>query len=242
MNEGELLGFGLVAARVVPAGVLLGLLSRGLVPLYLAVGLALALAAGLSGGAVVAPALLATPSLLPLGVARELCIGFCFALAAAVPLLGFGWGLRLAERPLSPGDAPFTRLYVLAAVLLVLSLGAHRAFVQSLAGSLQDVPLGAATAGRDAFLGGLVQIVGDAFGVALALGLPLWMALWLIDLCLALIDRARQGSRDPARTPERALLALLCFTLLFAPLTSRLPELTRTALAGARALLVRLAP
>lgn len=235
----ELLGFGLVAARVVPSGLLLGLLSRGLVPTWIGLGWSLALAAGLSSG-VAAPALLTQPGIVLVGLARELCIGLTFALAAAVPLLGLTWGVRIAERPALPGQVPFTLLYVLTAALLVLSLGGHRAYVGALSGSLLDLAPGGAVLDAPAFLTGLLGIVGDALGVALALGLPLWMALWLIDLTLALVDRARQGSRELLRAPERALLAMLCLSLLLAPLSSRVPELVRGALREARALAVRL--
>lgn len=239
-SPAELLGFGLVAARVAPSGLLLGLLSRGLVPGFLCVAWSLALAAGLSAGAVVAPALVQLPALWLMGLLRELCIGFAFALAAAVPLLGLSLAVQSAERSAPAAPAPVAFLYVSAALLLVLSLGGHRAFVQALSGSLLDVPVGGAVLGRGAFLAGVTGIVGHAFGVALALGLPLWMALWLLDLTLALIDRARQGTRQLARTPERALLALLLLSVLLAPLSSRVPELVREALTEARALVVRL--
>lgn len=239
LSQPELLGLGLVAARVAPSGLLLALLSRGLVPSYLCAGWSLALAAGLSLGVGVAPGLLEQPGLLALGVLRELCIGFAFALAAAVPWLGLSFGVRLAERPQPSVATPFSLLYVLAALLLVLSLGGHRAFVGALSGSLLDVPLASVELGRDAFLAGVTTIVADAFGVAFALGLPLWMALWLLDLTLALVDRVRQGSREVGRAPERALLALLCLSLLLAPLVSRVPELVRGALGEARALVQR---
>lgn len=235
---GELLGMALVAARVAPAGLLLALLSRGLVPLWICLGWSLALAAGLSPG-VQATLPLDRPTWLLATVLRELCIGLTFALAAAVPLLGLSFATRTAERAATSSRTPMSVLYVLAALLLVLSLGGHRALVGALSASLADVPVGTGTLGREALLVGVAGIVADAFGVALALGLPLWMALWLLDLTLALIDRARHGSREVARTPERALLALLCMSLLLAPLTSRVPELLRHALGEARALVAR---
>jgi flagellar biosynthesis protein FliR len=239
LSPPELLGFGLVAARVAPTGLLLGLLTRGLVPLWIGLGWSLALAAGLSPGVAAPTVLFEQSGLLLAELLRELCIGLTFALAAAVPLLGLSFGVKLAESPTRVAEAPLSRLYVLAALLLLLSLGGHRALVGALSGSLSDVPVGSAILHRDAFLSAVAGIVANAFAVALALGLPLWMALWLLDLTLALIDRARQGSRELARTPERALLALLCLSLLLAPLTSRMPELLRHALGQARALVLR---
>lgn len=231
----ELAAFGLVAVRIAPSGVLLGVLSRGFVPWWLGLGLALALAGGLSSGLSLAPAALVDAAWWISAVARELCLGLVFALATALPWIALGWAVRVAERPVLAAHAPLSTLYVLTAALLVLSLGGHRAYVGALSATLLDVPLGTAALEAESLGAAVLAIVGSAFGLSVSLGIPLWTALWLLDATLALVDRFAGGSREAGRSPVRAALALLMFALMLAPLTSNTPELVRTSIREARA-------
>jgi type III secretory pathway component EscT len=230
----ELAAFGLVAVRIAPSGVLLGALSRGFVPWWLGLSLALALAGGLSPGLSLSPEALVDAVWWIPAVARELCLGLVFALAAALPWVALGWAVRVAERPVLAAHAPLATLYVLAAALLVLSLGGHRAYVGALSGTLLDVPLGKGALEAEGFGTAVLAIVGSAFGLSVSLGIPLWTALWLLDATLALVDRFAGGARELGRSPLRGALALLIFALMLAPLTSRTPELVRASIREAR--------
>lgn len=227
----------LLGARVAPSGLLLALLSRGTVPLWIALGFALSIGAGLSAG-IAAPAQIPPLALAPL--ARELMVGACFAGAALVPLLALGSALRLVQ-PAEPAErAPWSTLYTLAAVALTLSLGGLRAYVRALSESLAILPLGASAFGRDQLLLEVQAIVAQAITVACSLALPILSALWLLDLCLALVLRVAHTGTKVEALPVRRALLLGLLVLLCAPIVSRLPELTRTALDTARALLPRL--
>jgi flagellar biosynthesis protein FliR len=234
-SAAELAAFALVALRVLPAGLSLCLLSRGLVPTWVGLGLGLALSCGLSAG-------LRLPGALPgaldwwwiAAAVRELCLGLAFAIATAVPWLALGWGVRVAERPVER-HAPLSALYLFAAALLVFALGGHRAYLGALAASLREVPPGVGGVDAAAFGDGLLAGIGSAFGLALSLGLPLWIALFLLDATLALAGRAAGSTREVARSPLRAALGLLLLALMLAPLASRAPELVRASLRDARA-------
>jgi flagellar biosynthesis protein FliR len=234
-SAAQLAAFALVALRVLPAGLALCLLSRGLVPTWVGLGLGLALAAGLSAGlSLPSPAQGALGWWWIASAARELCLGLAFAIATAVPWLALGWGVRVAERP-AQERAPLSALYLLSAALLVFALGGHRAYLGALADTLRDVPPGLAALDAGAFGDGVLAGVGSAFGLALSLGLPLWIALFLLDATLALSTRAAGGTGELSRSPLRAALALLILALLLAPFASRAPELVRASLRDARA-------
>ena len=231
----------LVAARVGPSLLVIVLLLGARVSLWLGLGCALALAAGLSAG-LPAPALAAdAPATLSAGL-RELIVGACFASAALLPLLVLRPALSLVEGP-APGErTPWSTLYALAAAALLLSLGGLRAYVKALAESLRVLPLAGASPARGQLLLETQAIVAQAFALAASLALPLLAALWLLDLCLALVLRvAHSGGRLESAPLRRGLLVLL-LGLLAAPIVSRLPELARAALRAAGELLPRLFP
>jgi flagellar biosynthesis protein FliR len=229
----------LVGARVAPSGLLLSLLSRGAVPIWLGLGFALALAAGLSAGLPPAP-LVNAPLAWLSALARELCVGLAFASAALVPWLGLSGGVGLSLRSPPELRATFRTLYVLAAAALTLSLGGLRAYVKALSASFALLPLSAPSLRRAALLAETQAIVAQAIEVALALGIPLLMALWLLDLCLALVQRVAHAREKTEAWPLRQALALGLLVLLCAPWATRLPELTRVALGAAHAVLRRL--
>lgn len=231
----------LVAARVAPSLVVIVLLLGARVPLWLALGGALALAAGLSAG-LPAPALAAdAPALLSAGL-RELVLGACFACAALLPLLVLGPALSLVEGPARGERAPWSTLYSLAAAALLLSLGGPRAYVKALSESLRVLPLASASPARAQLLEETGAIVTQAFALAASFALPLLAALWLLDLCLALVLRVAHAGGPLESAPLRRGLLLLLLSLLCAPLVSRMPDLMRGALRAAGELLPRLAP
>lgn len=232
-SAAELAAFALVALRVAPAVLSFSVLSRGLLPAWLGLGVSLALACGLSAGLRL-PAMPDAPAWWIAAAARELCLGLTFAIATALPWLALDWAVRVAERP-APELRPLSGLYLFSAALLVLALGGHRAYVGALAATLRDVPPGAAGLSASTFGAGVLASVGSAFALAIALGVPLWTALLLLDVTLALAARAAGGGREVARSPLRGALALLILALMLAPLASRAPELVRASLRDARA-------
>lgn len=233
-SAAELAACALVALRVVPAGLALCLLSRGLLPTWLGLGLSLPLACGLAAGLRVPVDESGALAWWIAAAARESCLGLSFAIATALPWLALDWAVRVAERP-ALERAPLSGLYQLSAALIVLALGGHRAYLGALAATLHDVPPGASGLDAGAFGQGVLAGVGGAFGLALSLGLPLWIALFLLDATLALVARMGGGGRELSRSPLRAALALLILALMLAPLASRAPELVRSSLRDARA-------
>jgi type III secretory pathway component EscT len=204
--------------------------------MWLALSFALAIGAGLSVG-VAPPPLSASAPLALAQCARELLVGGCFASAAFVPLLALGAALRIAPGSVPTERAPWSTLYTLAALALTLSLGGLGAYVKALSESLAILPLGVSQFGRGQLLWEVQAIVAEAITVTCSLALPLLSALWLLDLCLALVLRVAHTGANVEALPLRRALWLGLFALLCAPIVSRLPELTRTALHAARALL-----
>lgn len=240
LSAASLWGTLLVLMRLVPIGVLLALLTRGLVPLSVSLAWMVALAVGLAPLVVVPDGGL-TIGLIALIGSRELCIGLAFALACCAPLLALFWSARVGEHAVwANSSVPMARLYVWAAALLVLSLGGHRALLSALSQSLVDLPLGASVPRRDGLLAAVLTIVRDALVAALALGLPLWLALWLLDVTYALVERLRSDAPAVQRAPLRMLVAQLLLVLLLGPLSSRIPGHFREGVARARSALQRL--
>lgn len=225
---------GLTALRLVPSGLMLSVLSRGALPAWLGLSLSLALAPALAlGGSVERVQQLDAFGIGVCGV-RELCLGGAFAAMAALPWLAFGYTLRTSERLGLPQPEALSRLFLMAALVLCVGLGAPRAYLKALAETLQDVPVGLLVAGRTAWLVETQRALQSAVTLGLALGLPLWIALWLVDVSVGLATRPFGGASEEARAPLRSGLALLLAGLLLAPLASRAPEFVRAALRDAR--------
>src|SRR5690606_4375895 len=150
--------------------------------------------------------------------------------------------LSLVEGPARGERAPWSTLYALAAAALLLALGGQRAYVKALSESLRVVPLAGAAPARAQLIEETQAMVTQAFALAASFALPLLAALWLLDLCLALVLRIAHAEGRLESAPLRRGLLLLLLSLLLAPVVSRLPELTRTALRAAAQLLERLSP
>jgi flagellar biosynthesis protein FliR len=229
----------LVGARLLPSSLALAQLSRGAVPIWLALAITLALAPALATGLDASPLLLAGLPTLCVAVVRELCLGAAFVLAGAVPWLALSYTTRGLERFELPALPALSQLSVLTALAACLALGGQRAYVRALATSLQEVPLGLSLS-RAAWLGEVTHAVSVALGVGLALALPLWTALWLIDTTWALVQRALGASTAAERSALRAALGMLLVGVLLAPLAAEAPGLVRAALHEARDAVTRL--
>nr|WP_277346251.1 flagellar biosynthetic protein FliR [Solimonas marina] len=78
---------------------------------------------------------------------------------------------------------------MLVATLLFLALGGHLQFIEWLARSFTDLPVGGATLGMDR-IGSLLTFSGTLFAGGLMLALPVLVALLTINLALGVISRS----------------------------------------------------
>ncbi len=242
LADADLVGALLTFARILPICALVAASTRAIVPWPIALSIALSLVLPFS-----------TPVDLPLvsmallaGAGRELCVGLVFALATVLPLLGLGWGARLAEHggalPVRSQAGPVPRLYALVAVSTFLALSGHRALLMALSASFRDVPLGPLGLDRAAFALGLSALAGEAMAFALALALPLWLALWVAQAVVALSARALGLRPEGMDGALRAPLGVLVAAALLAPLAGRVPDAVRQGLTSARDVIDRMLP
>jgi type III secretory pathway component EscT len=234
-------------ARAAPLCLLLTALSRGLLGASVAGSLGLSLALALAPAGAVSAGVEPTrgPIALALLLLRELACGSLVALALLLPLAAIVWAVRFSELVASPfgqRSGPLAALYGLATGFLCLSLGLQRSLVIGLHESI----LLAAPASRPlnpaAFGLGVVQLVSEAFALALALGLPLLLSVSLVELGFALLRRslgtAAQGVLGPSlRWPLLVLLGLGCLM----PAVSEVPLALRAGLRLMRELIPRVA-
>lgn len=218
--------------RLSPLWALLVWLSRGMFSGLVAASMVLALAvffvpvgaATLSGSTVV-PLVALGMSLL-----RELCLGALVALAIGLPLWAAYAAARFSEQTSALGYAqaagPIGLLYGLCAAALSLSLGVHRTLILALHGSLLSAPVQGPNFSGQAWVWGVVQLVGESFGLALALGIPLLFSVWLLEIACAIwlrVGRAHGPLALGLKGPVFLLLALL----LLAPLVAEVPAALR---------------
>lgn len=237
----------LLFARVLPTSLLLGRLSRGIVGWTAALSLGLALAWGLSPGHVdpaARPALGAVS--LSFALIRELCLGGIVGLAVLLPIAALGWTPRFAELslggPALGRSGPISALFGLLSLFVALTLGAHRSLAIALHESLLTAPLLGAVFDARAFALGVAQLVSQAFGLALAIGLPLLLSLLVAEASLAALLRlfGRVGESAGASLFMAPLFVLLSAVLAL-PLVSRMPEALRVSLRLLRELVADIA-
>lgn len=182
----------------------------------------------------------ALPSLLALSL-RELLLGSVYALALALPLRALEWGGALQGRfsGLPGAEQPLATLQLWLALAAFFALGGQRLAVQALAHSVTQQPLGklAPLADLPALAMGSVQLIGDAFALAVQVGLPVAAALGLAELAMALLARTTEaGWIAPLHAPARSLLALFVIWIATRALLDNLPESLRRGMAVARRL------
>jgi flagellar biosynthesis protein FliR len=244
-----LLPWALLLTRILPLCLLLVSLTRGVVGWAVSLSLGGALAAALSLGTVpasgFAPAVSAAPLAALLLFVREFCLGGLVALALLLPLAAAGWAARFSEVAAGPWGTrpgPISTLYVLAAAFLCLTLGVHRSLVIGLHQSLSLAPLGGARFDGPAFGLGVVRLVGEAFALSFALGLPLLCSCLLIEASLALLKRLLGHGSTHALGPalSRPLFYLVAGGLLW-PAVHEMPSALRVGSRLLRELTLRVA-
>ena len=197
----QALAFALVLARVGAAMVLLPGLGEAAAPGMLRAGLALALTMLLLPG--LAPAMPVVPEAsLALGgmIMAEVCTGLWFgwlarllaqSLPVATQFIAYLMGLSSVLQPdaeLGPQSTALARAFELAMPLLLLITGLYRLPVAALAGLYELIPAGTLVPVSDGTEFS-VQIVGDAFLLALRLASPFVVAGMIWNLTVGLVAR-----------------------------------------------------
>ena len=133
-------------------------------------------------------------------IVRELAIGITVGFMAAMllaavqtagQLMGFQMGFSIVNviDPVSSVQVSIiAQLQYLIALLVFLSLGAHRWFIRAMNESFQLIPLGGFSLSND-LLHILVRYSANIFVIAIKLGAPLMVALLLCNVILGVLAR-----------------------------------------------------
>jgi flagellar biosynthesis protein FliR len=200
-------------------------------PLRIALGLALSLSF-LPFALRVSPPELALAPQLWAAFPWELARGLLLGLGSLLPVLALHWVGRIhdASRDVArtADPSPLERLYGAAAIALLFVTGAHAPVFRALAGSLTDVPLGAAASPFDAaqpvFLE-LAKLVARAFELSITLATPV---LLVILTSLAIVAASARVSAPLAaallRGPLLPVVGLSAACLGISSILSTLPQ------------------
>jgi type III secretion protein T len=232
----------LLAARLLPLALLVPWLAVRRAPVALSLAITVVLVLCLHAPAAAsAPALpFAAISLAALAL-RELLVGLVYALPLALPLHAIEWSGTLSGRAFgAPGaDRALASLLLTLSAALFFALGGHRVALRLLAGELARSPLGQVAAPRNplALVGSSVQLLADAFALALVLALPAIAALFMSELGVALAARGSGARSLPLLLPSlRPLLWLAVTWIGVALLVQGAPGIFEHGLRAARAL------
>jgi flagellar biosynthesis protein FliR len=152
--------------------------------LKLALGVSLSLSL-LPLGLRIAPAELTLGLQLWAAAPWELSRGLLLGFGTLLPVIALSWVGRLhdaSREALSNPDpqSPLERLYGAASIALLFATGAHELVFRTLAESLTDLPLGAATSGLDqaqpVFLG-LAHLLARAFELSIIVAAPVLLVV-----------------------------------------------------------------
>jgi flagellar biosynthetic protein FliR len=133
-------------------------------------------------------------------IVRELAIGITVGFMAAMllasvqtagQLMGFQMGFSIVNviDPVSSVQVSIiAQLQYLVALLLFLSMGAHRWFIKAMNESFQLIPLGGFSLSND-FLQLLIHYSANLFVIAIKLSAPLMVALLLCNVILGVLAR-----------------------------------------------------
>ncbi|RLB69592.1 MAG: flagellar biosynthetic protein FliR [Deltaproteobacteria bacterium] len=133
-------------------------------------------------------------------IVRELAIGVTIGFMAAMllaavqtagQLMGFQMGFSIVNviDPVSSVQVSIiAQFQYLVALLVFLSLGAHRWFIRAMNESFQLIPLGGFSLSND-LLQMLVRYSANIFVIAIKLGAPLMVALLLCNVILGVLAR-----------------------------------------------------
>jgi flagellar biosynthesis protein FliR len=200
-----LLGFALLMARVLPVLILTPFLGGETVPSEVKIGL------GVMLGLVLAPLVMSQVRNVPVTaiffvalLLKELFIGLAIAMVVSMVFdsANMAGGLidtisgtnqaQLMVPQMGSQVSLFANLKLQLVTVLFLTLGGHHVVIQTIAESLNTLPLDQYprfSNGSWAFYDTLLRVSGDVFRVALALSSPVLLAGFLTDLALGMINR-----------------------------------------------------
>jgi flagellar biosynthetic protein FliR len=239
-------GFGLLLAR--PGMLIMTAPSFGgtYAPVHLRVGLTVLL--GLLLAPVVPVPAVTSAVGLGLVIARELAIGFAFALGLRALIAGAELGGQLSgiQLMLSYGSVIDPQggvrnniigtLYGNLTLLTIFIINGHHAFLRSLTASYTSLPIGAG--GLDA---SLVRSVTDLLGIVFVLGIrlaaPLIVAMLVVELATGIVSRTAPAiNLMSVSTPLRLIVGLLVVAGIVGVLPSLVTRFAATAaMLGVRA-------
>jgi flagellar biosynthesis protein FliR len=179
----------------------------------------------------------------------ELARGALLGLGTLLPVIALGWVGRLHDASrealaVSGEPSPLERLYGAAAIALLFATGAHALVFRALAGSLSDVPLGAASATlatvQPVFLE-LAKLLARAFELSIVLAAPVLLVI-LTSLVIAAASARVSPSLAAAlvRGPLLPVVGLSAACLGISSILSPLPEALSVFVHEALELLPRL--
>jgi flagellar biosynthesis protein FliR len=146
--------------------------------------------------------------------------------------------------PTGGRTSPLGDVHLLLGVTLFATLGGHRLALDLLSRSFEVIPLGAAVDfGRSGFALGAARLFAFAMAFGLAVAAPASLCIVLVEITLGLLARAAPGIPVFfAGMPLRAAVGVAGVLLGLGALLDDLPQIFRSALDAARALLAGLAP
>jgi len=133
--------------------------------------------------------------------AREIAVGIVLGFATSIVLAAAQYGGRLAGSQIGFGFASsvdpllgeqqviLDRLFELAALVLFVTVGAHRAVIEALAHSYAVVPLGEAQP-TSGLIATLLQVFAQMLVVAVQIACPVVTCLLVVEVALALLSRS----------------------------------------------------
>jgi type III secretory pathway component EscT len=213
--------------------------------LRIALGIALSLSL-LPFALRVAPAELAIGPQLWAAIPWELARGVLLGLGALLPVIALSWVGRVQDASRdglagSEDPSPLERLYGAAAIAVLFATGTHALVFRTLAGSLSDLPLGAAgatlTAAQPVFLE-LAQLVVRAFELSIVLAAPVLLVI-STSLAIAAASARISGPLAAAllRGPLLPVVGLSAACLSISSILSSLPQALSVFVQKALALL-----
>ncbi len=200
-----LLGFALLMARVLPVLLLTPFLGGETVPSEVKIGL------GVMLGLVLAPLVFGQVRNVPVTalffialMLKELFIGLAISMVVAMVFDAANMAGGLIDTMAGTNQAQlhvpqigsqvslFANLKLQLVTVLFLTLSGHHVVIETIADSLQTLPLDQYPRfghGSWAFFETILRVSGDIFRVALALASPVLLAAFLTDLALGMINR-----------------------------------------------------
>lgn len=176
-----------------------------------------------------------------------LSLGFILQIMFAAPLIAaevisgtMGLSMATAADPATGEQSTALGQYFsIILVLIFLSLGAHLHFLSLVIESYKAFPPGQTWLGAER-IGYVASFGGEMFTTAVAIALPVTLILLVVQILTAVLSRSAPSLNLFALgLPAGVLAGIAAMILVFPLLSSQLIELSHTAVANSRGLLLR---